>query len=364
MGADGIFFDYAGWDLQVDRSRLNQAVEYAHNKGMKVILNAWNPDEVLSDAYHETYNPARLPASVLPGDGYLFESFRISHGAYQDLDALAAKSDKCLAYRQKMGVKIYCVATGDDTGKDTDFQDKFSAFWISFTHYGFNYYQYTNPLYSASDGPDGEPWANRLNYHDKDSGKPTLVVLEQFKAVIQGNMATAGDKATQVTQEGNTATLQGNKATVQGDKATVQGNKATVQGNKAVQGGYKAIPQGKMATPEGNKSALQGDKATQEGAKTTPHANRVLITWRTLSEIDIAGFNLWRSESEDKEYIKINPRIIEATGGATRGAEYSYTDDTVKPGLNYYYKLEEINTRGSGIFQGTVSSVIIPASEP
>jgi hypothetical protein len=93
----------------------------------------------------------------------------------------------------------------------------------------------------------------------------------------------------------------------------------------------------------------------------------IVATWSTASEIDNAGFNLLRSKSESSEsengtYIKISPRIIEAEGNAASGAEYSFIDITAVPGITYYYKLEDIDTRGVSTFYGPVSA-IIPAPD-
>ena len=89
-----------------------------------------------------------------------------------------------------------------------------------------------------------------------------------------------------------------------------------------------------------------------------PQGNQITITWSTLSEIDNAGFNLWRSEAKDGKYTMINFKIIEAEGGATLKAEYSYSDNTAKAGVTYYYKLEDIDTRGNSTFHGPVSAMI------
>jgi len=98
----------------------------------------------------------------------------------------------------------------------------------------------------------------------------------------------------------------------------------------------------------------------QFDADAIAQSGEIDITWTTLSEIDNAGFNIWRSETEDGEYTPINPVIIEAVGGATLSAEYSFTDDTAKPGVRYYYKLEDIDTRGVSTFHGPVSAMIVP----
>jgi hypothetical protein len=42
----------------------------------------------------------------------------------------------------------------------------------------------------------------------------------------------------------------------------------------------------------------------------TPDAGKVIVQWNTESEIDNAGFNLYRSESENGQYTKINAFLI------------------------------------------------------
>ena len=85
--------------------------------------------------------------------------------------------------------------------------------------------------------------------------------------------------------------------------------------------------------------------------------SQITLTWNTLSEIDNAGFNLWR-RSENGPYIKINSAMIEAEGGATLGAEYSFIDDTAISGVTYSYKIEDIDTNGNNTFHGPVSATI------
>ena len=43
---------------------------------------------------------------------------------------------------------------------------------------------------------------------------------------------------------------------------------------------------------------------------------------------------------------KVNSGIIPAKGSATSGAEYSFVDANVKNGLQYKYKLEDIDNSG------------------
>ena len=88
----------------------------------------------------------------------------------------------------------------------------------------------------------------------------------------------------------------------------------------------------------------------------TAHDGYVLIEWRTVSEINTEGFNLWCSQTEDGQYVKLNATLIPAQGSPTIGASYSYVDDTVANGATYYYKLEDVDTYGNSTFHGPMSA--------
>ncbi len=87
-------------------------------------------------------------------------------------------------------------------------------------------------------------------------------------------------------------------------------------------------------------------------------SNCVKIEWVTETELDNEGFNLWRREWKDGEYIRINPYFIPAQGEAGFGAEYSYTDYYVQNGTIYYYKLEDIDIYGKSTFHGPVPAIL------
>ena len=84
----------------------------------------------------------------------------------------------------------------------------------------------------------------------------------------------------------------------------------------------------------------------------------VLLEWETASEIDNAGFHLWRSETEDGEYVRITDSLIPAEGSPTSGAEYEYEDLDVEQGLTYFYELEDIDYDGLSTFHGPVSATV------
>lgn len=87
-----------------------------------------------------------------------------------------------------------------------------------------------------------------------------------------------------------------------------------------------------------------------------PKSWRVILEWSTESEIDNAGFNIYRAESEAGEFIKINDTLIPAQGTSTQGASYEYTDYAVRNRKTYYYKLEDINLNGASTFHGPISA--------
>jgi len=89
----------------------------------------------------------------------------------------------------------------------------------------------------------------------------------------------------------------------------------------------------------------------------TPSRGKVVLQWSTASEVDNAGFNLYRAEYENGEYVMINPSLIPAEGTSTSGATYKYVDDDVKNRDTYYYKLEDVDINGKGTLHGPVSAM-------
>lgn len=89
----------------------------------------------------------------------------------------------------------------------------------------------------------------------------------------------------------------------------------------------------------------------------TPSDRTVTLSWTTESEIDNAGFNLYRAESENGEYVKTNLSLILAEGSPTQGASYEFLDKDVKNRKTYWYKLEDIDLNGNCTMHGPVSAV-------
>jgi len=89
-----------------------------------------------------------------------------------------------------------------------------------------------------------------------------------------------------------------------------------------------------------------------------PQSGRIIIQWTTASEIDNAGFNIYRAESKDGEYVKVNDSLIPAEGAPTQSVSYQFFDDGVKNRTTYYYKLEDMNLNGTSTMHGPVSGTL------
>ncbi len=73
---------------------------------------------------------------------------------------------------------------------------------------------------------------------------------------------------------------------------------------------------------------------------------QITITWETASEVEAAGFQLYRSAPDAEDYVRISKELIVATGDPLVGAAYQYTDEEVTWGKRYRYQLEEVTLTG------------------
>jgi len=87
-----------------------------------------------------------------------------------------------------------------------------------------------------------------------------------------------------------------------------------------------------------------------------PRDIKATLIWVTEREIDNAFFNLYRSESENGEYIKINTFLIPAQGSPTQGFLYEFVDTDLQNRKTYYYKLEDVDLNRNAKIHGPVSA--------
>ena len=90
-----------------------------------------------------------------------------------------------------------------------------------------------------------------------------------------------------------------------------------------------------------------------------PQGQTVVIEWKTWMEFDNTGFNLYRSENKDADYIKINDSFIPTKSpGPYSGGAYTLTDTAVADRTKYYYRLETVDAKGTSQFIDAVPALV------
>ncbi|MCP4713968.1 MAG: DNRLRE domain-containing protein, partial [Deltaproteobacteria bacterium] len=87
-----------------------------------------------------------------------------------------------------------------------------------------------------------------------------------------------------------------------------------------------------------------------------PGRGSVTLRWSTASELDNAGFHIYRSERGGAP-VKISRELIAAQGGPFAGADYVFIDTDVRNLRKYTYQLVDIDLRGAQTFHGPVTAV-------
>lgn len=87
-------------------------------------------------------------------------------------------------------------------------------------------------------------------------------------------------------------------------------------------------------------------------------AGRNTLNWQTASEAGIFGYLIYRSESREGPFRRINDRIVRVPRDRQDTHDYSWIDDSVESGKTYYYYLDAVTVTGikqrfSGIIDRT-----------
>lgn len=72
----------------------------------------------------------------------------------------------------------------------------------------------------------------------------------------------------------------------------------------------------------------------------------IVLKWTTESELDNAGFYIYRSETKNGEFKIVNPTMIQGAGTTSERHTYTWTDTSAKPNTVYYYRIEDISHAG------------------
>jgi len=85
----------------------------------------------------------------------------------------------------------------------------------------------------------------------------------------------------------------------------------------------------------------------------------VVLKWSTATEKDVYGYNLFRSQTQEGKFEKINHKVIKGSGTSTDSHAYKYTDKYLKLGKTYYYRLQEVTTSGQTKFIGDTIRITV-----
>ncbi len=164
------------------RQRQSNMIQYCHSKHMNVIMNAWNPDDVLAG------NNIQLNAN----DIYLLESYLISNGKYSSLKDWKIKADKCGNYQKSLGVKMACLSTPKTN-------DQFTQAWFGTAMYNFDYFQATEITYSSSNNKlifTANPSSNYGTVWKNDTISYNATATRYSRSTESWTLSIAGDGAT------------------------------------------------------------------------------------------------------------------------------------------------------------------------
>jgi hypothetical protein len=88
-------------------------------------------------------------------------------------------------------------------------------------------------------------------------------------------------------------------------------------------------------------------------------SDHVRVAWETVSELNNAGFNLYRTSAADQQPAPADllAFVPSQAPGGTAGAAYSFRDSNVVGGQTYWYWLKDVELNGATALHGPVSVI-------
>jgi hypothetical protein len=81
-----------------------------------------------------------------------------------------------------------------------------------------------------------------------------------------------------------------------------------------------------------------------EGETEETYANT--LRWKTASEVDNFGFDIYRSISEEGPFERITEEPVAGAGTTDEPQSYVWVDDAIDPSRGYHYYIESISMAG------------------
>jgi hypothetical protein len=86
----------------------------------------------------------------------------------------------------------------------------------------------------------------------------------------------------------------------------------------------------------------------------TRKKDRILLSWRTESEVNNLGFFLFKAPEKEGPFAPVNTQIIPGAGSTSEAHDYTYTDPNVDNVTTYWYLLEDIDVNGETATRGPI----------
>lgn len=81
-----------------------------------------------------------------------------------------------------------------------------------------------------------------------------------------------------------------------------------------------------------------------EGEAEATYANT--LRWKTASEVDNFGFDIYRATDEEGPFERITDEPVAGAGTTDEPQSYVWVDDTIDPSRGYHYYIESISMAG------------------
>lgn len=228
MGVTGVFLDEAGYDYGVTRERQNMVSDYIHDSGMEVFMNAWNIDDALADKDEKgNDNPSHMKSN----DWFLLEDWRIGQGNSEKLIDMVNRGQKAIDYKKQKGIRIATVTTKSGPKNTDSTLANYQIAWWAATSYGFDAFQWTDPVYSSNN-------SKIIFYPILNNDYGTTFTSESPK-LVNGKYERYTDKGT-ITFDNTSASFTPNSNVIEVGVTTdtYQDNKLTTKVDKVLPGSY------------------------------------------------------------------------------------------------------------------------------
>ena len=104
-----------------------------------------------------------------------------------------------------------------------------------------------------------------------------------------------------------------------------------------------AADQGDVAQTDASPAATEPAQSEPESAPEQDDSMFNTLRWQTASEVDNFGFDVFRGDSEEGPFTKVNEDPIAGAGTVDEPQKYVFVDRTNDPTRDYYYYVESIS---------------------